>query len=199
MLQPVQHHVFKPDPLLTCRLPSQQQKAAADGAAVTVTGDTATRRTCYQQELFEKLSTMVHTPTATATIAAAAGTAAATVQLRALQGLPLLLQGFTSRLQAARHRKSAEAAAAVLAAGSSVTSSSSAKHVSGSSRAASAHPGALPFKFWAALSRTLVGLFDSADQVRGCELYFITHYIVASKHTVCAIALLRDRCVAPSL
>jgi hypothetical protein len=174
--------------LQPCRSQSQQQKAAGDGAAVTVTGDTVTRRTCYQQELFEKLSSMVHTTATTAAPAAAtaATTAAATVQLRALQRLPLLLQGFTSRLQAARHRRSTEAAAAALAAGNSATSSS-AKHVSGSSRAATAHPGALPFKFWAALSRTLVSLFDTADQVRGCELYCVAHYGVTSKNAVCVV------------
>eukprot|EP00953_Heterococcus_sp_UTEX-ZZ885_P029310 15564-Heterococcus_DN1.PRE.5 len=175
--------------LQPCRSQSQQQKAAGDGAAVTATGDTVTRRTCYQQELFEKLSSIVHTTATTAAPAAAtaATTAAATVQLRALQRLPLLLQGFTSRLQAARHRRSAEAAAAALAAGNSASSSSSAKHVSGSSRAATAHPGALPFKFWAALSRTLVRLFDTADQVRGCELYCVAHYSVTSKTAVCVV------------
>jgi hypothetical protein len=200
MSQLVQHYVFELDSPLPCCLSPQQQKAA-DGAAVTVTGDTVTRRTCYQQELFEKLSSMVHTPTTTATAAAAtaAAAAAATVQLRALQGLPLLLQGFTGRLQAARHRRSAEAAAAALAAGNSASSSSRAKHVSGSSRVASAHPGALPFKFWAALSRTLVGLFDTADQVRGCELYCMTHYFVTSQSTVCTVALLCAKCVTSSV
>jgi hypothetical protein len=164
MLQPVPH-MFKPDAALLRHMCSQQQKAAADGSTVAVRGDAVTRRTCYQQELFEKLSAMMHTTTTTTTTAAAP-TAAATVQLRALQGLPLLLQGFTSRLQAARHRRSSEAAAAAIAAGSTSSSSgSSAKHTGGISKSASAHPGALPFKFWAALSRTLVSLFDTADQV----------------------------------